>query len=618
MRKAKNKKALIGDTILKFLFVYGKVRAVDAARYASYKYETSAKGSEICGRLKKAGLISEYTYYLTVSTREGKKTIEDKVYAITQEGKEYINKLYPELQPQVEYVKQDQDNMKESASLNKRLTDRGIMLNFLAVGVAVFPDEKPSIDHLQLMLGTGRVDKAKMPEGYKDDLNKEECALFMKNRVNKETGEFICGGAYYTINEFIKYIKRNETLADTFKGTRVRGIFISQDNCYLVFTPKRYSNRILNLKYKSEISLLVALKKTFSTFTEIYRPIRELSSVTYIRENRPAAIVFSDGKRLSYEMATGNIKGQSKGSSDNIRNVSDMEKHNAMHLSDINAPKGSGNETLNSNAEVASTYLTAGTDLFDDVYVTSLSINGMNALGYLVSNSKENMIASARMAIESVPDFYKAGNNIGLYPYNNRKYPENSSEPEYVPVINVKQMRWIRERGGVPFIITDEDLLDPIAHSIKLPAHYYDASTGEEFPEDSVFIYTENGRIAGLEILQQALKARGLTISAPHEWSEVGKRMGMERIELYNKLARGEVDLEAVIENTKVKPCEDAKLKSSKKFWVSVALNKTQVAALDELKTKEGVSTSAYFRRLMIEDLKRRREKESKEKSNNL
>ena len=279
---------------------------------------------------------------------------------------------------------------------------------------------------------------------------------------------------------------------------------------------------------------------------------------------------------------------------------------------------GSGNDTLNSNAEVASTYLTAGTDLFDDVYVTPLSINGMNALGYLVTNSKENMIASARMAIESVPDFYKAGNNIGLYPYNNRKYPENSSEPEYVPVINVKQMRWIRERGGVPFIITDEDLLDPIAHSIKLPAHYYDASTGEEFPEDSVFIYTENGRIAGLEILQQALKARGLTISAPHEWSEVGKRMGMERIELYNKLARGEVDLEAVIENTKVKPCEDAKPKSNKKFWVSVALNKAQVAALDELKTKEGVSTSAYFRRLMIEDLKRRRDKESKEKSNNL
>ena len=592
MGEKKTKSKSIKENILKFLFVFGKARAVDVVRYANYKYETTLRGASLCKEMVEDGYIAEATYLLSVSAREGRRKVRDKVYGITPKGREYILEVYPHIKSKGEYLKQSQTLPEESKELDVRLTERGVLLNFWAVGVAIFPDEKPSLDHLQITIGNVACRGKDIPKGYKDDLGYDECMLFMNNRIDKKTGEMICGGAYYTIREFTKYIKRNETLADTFSGTRARGIFVSWNTCYVVYAAKRYSNRMLNVKYKSEKALLTAIKKTFM-FTDIYRPIKELSSASHVRENKPAAIVFSDGKRLAYEMSTGDTKGQRKGSTDMIQLVTDLERHNALHESGIKFEKEKKDAEI-----VPSTYLTAGSEFFEDMYVAPMSLSGMDALKYLAANTKENIIAEARSVIESIPDFYKDKEGRGLYPYHNKRYPDNPAYPEYVPVLNVKQMRWIRERGGEPFIITDKDLLDPVAHSIKLRAKYYDISTAEEYPKNSVFIYTDKGEIAGLEILRRALKERGLTFKNPYSWSENHKRMGLEHIALYNMLAGGEADVEAVIANTDTKPV-GAKKKREKKIRTSASLDEYLVEFINKKAKEEGISASAYLSRLV-------------------
>lgn len=577
----------IKETILKFLYVYGKARSVDVVRFANYRYETCARGSALCKELLESGLVVEVTYSLSVSAREGRRVIKDKVFAISPLGEEYVSKKYPGLKAKGEYIRQGQVLPKESAALDRRLTDRGILLNFLAVGIPVFMDEKPSLDHLLKGLGNILNERADIPKGYMDNLSDEECASFLRNRLDKNTGEVILGGAYYTIKEFTGYIKRNETLADTFTGTRVRGIYISSTTCYLVYTPKRFSNKMLSVKYKSEKALLTALKKTFM-HTDIYRRIKELSMGNNIRENRPAAIIFSDGKRLAYEMATGDIRGQRKGKSDMVQIVTDLEKYNAMH-----------------EDELSTTYLTSGSSLFDDMYVIPMSLNGLDALSYLVANSKENLIKDAKSVIESIPDFYKASGETGLYPYHNRKYIGNRAFPEYVPVINVKQMRWIREAGGVPFIITDKDLLDPVAHSIKLPAIYYNPGDGTEYSKNAVFIYNENGEIAGLDILRRCLKERELTFETSFEWSEIYKRLGMSHIELYNKIARSEIDIESVIEVTKTKKAALNKPKKKKYKSTTILLDEEQYSYISEMAKTKNKSISYCLRSLIEEERKK-------------
>lgn len=591
----KSKKQTISDNILKFLFVYGKARVTDINRYANYVYETTSRGYTICSWLLSEELIVEASYQLSVSTRDGKKKIKDKVYAISSKGEEYISRIYPQLKSKGEYLMQGQALPEESDALDRDLTDKGIMLCFLAIGIAVFPDDKPSIDHL---VYKGQ----RILPGYKDNLSDEECNLFMQNRVDNQTGEYICGGAYYSIREFTEYVKRSETIGDTFSGTRIRGIFVSSENCHLIFSSRRYSNKMVSVKYKSEKALLRAVKKAFS-FTNVYRPIKELSTSSHIRMNRPSAIVFSDGKRLAYEMATGDVRGRRKKGKDMIEKVESLEKSYKFN---------SSNDS--DSANYPTTYLTAGTDLYDDLYVMPLSLAGLSALEYLVTNSKENMIKDAQAVMDDIPDFNKTDNTFELYPYLNLKYRDNPSYPEYIPVINVMQLRWIREKGGVPFIITDKDLLDPIAHSIRLPAIYYDAATGEEFPEDEVYVYGKTGRVAGIERLQAVLEQNGLTISEPNEWHEIPKRMEMNHIELYNGIARGYIETEDVLPHIKTKHVKRKK-QINKHHCISFLVDEESYREIQKISQEEGIKLSVYLRNLVRNDLKEKRMQKKDEKN---
>lgn len=580
MEKKNTKKDSIRDDLLRFLFVNGRVRAAEARMFMSYRYQNPGMGSTLYREFLKEGIITEITYKLSVRKRRGTKEMEDVVIAITKEGEEKILKSYPHLKASNEYRMESNEQRVESKALYKKLTDRGVMLMFWAAGVPVFPDEKPSLDHLKgIFLNTD----IKI-EGYRDCLDQKECKEFLENNVGKN-GEIISyGGAYYTSEEFLEYIKRNETLGDTFRGTRIRGVFMSNKNCYLVFAQRRFSDTMLSVTYKSERGLLTALKKALS-FTDIYRPIPQLSSKSYVRYNKPQAIIISDGKKLVYEMATGDVKGKGKETRDMIKSVSAIEKYNAMHIDDEEGKR-------------ATTYLTAGTDLFEDIYVTPLSLSGIDALGYLLANSKESMIAEARSVIESIPDFYKTDDTV-LYPYRSKKYKDNAAMPEYIPVYNVKQLRWIRERGGEPLIITDEDMLNPIAHSIKLPAHYYDPYSGKEYPKDMVLSYTKTGHIEGLEKLKEDLKDKGLSLKNNFDWSTLHKKFGISQSELYNKIARGEITAEEIMGIAETKEYKEPKSKSNKKKAVSVRMSPEQYRYITEKSTEEGISRSAYIKKLI-------------------
>ena len=159
---------------------------------------------------------------------------------------------------------------------------------------------------------------------------------------------------------------------DTVKGARLRGIFLSNKSCFVVYVSKKYDNKILRVNIKGEQNLKKDLEASIQYFTNVMRRIPAFDKYTTFKGDRTRtsipftngvyALFFSDGDILAYSIATGYSKGKS--------NKRDIVKLNAKIEKTY----------LKNETENASVYLTAASDRFDKMYVIPTTVNGKTAL----------------------------------------------------------------------------------------------------------------------------------------------------------------------------------------------------------------------------------------------
>lgn len=556
-------------TALKFILRAGQIRESDLLNLLRKPYATSHSSRDWLHKMVCQGLIEPRDYQIK-STNSNRKTTE-RVYSITQEGKNYLVKNLKDESLASVRIKPTPPDSILPATLDRHLTDTGIASMFYACDIPVFPKDKPSLKYLRSTLL--ECDAEANPR-YKDNLSKNELQALLEK------------GLYYALNEYVAFVgKKTKDNIDVSTGTRIRGLYISNRSCYPVYCSKKYDNKILRINTKGEEGFLSSLE-CFSQCTEIYRNIEALGEkqinskgqvvITAQYRSKPNAIIISDGEMLAYATSTGNRKGKAPTKT---------------------IPKGKTTEDKHNNA-----LLTATNPLYDKIYVIPSNMNGLYSLEYLLNYDIESYLADGIQYMKQDKRFIYDENSLNAFPYKDTSGGGKRSVT-YMPVFEAKELYQISQSSENPTIITHQDLLNMIAHSIKKDGHYYDADNICPFDKDAAFIYSKTGDILGQQILDEYLKEQGKTYNKNIEGNTLPKRFGEEKIAFYNAIARGEKDLHEIEPLVKTKEYIEHPRYYCKTKIVSHSINSDLYDQLKKRAKAEGKSVSKLLNQLIKEYL---------------
>jgi len=567
------------SSALKFILNAGVIREDDLILLlkSSYNYPTSARRA--FNNMLTKGLIKKYSYKIE-PTRNHHKNFEN-VYYISTEGRKVITKSNVDPYYFKLRIKEPTKTAGPiSNTIDRNLTDTGIAAMFYACNIPVFPHDKPSLAYLR---DTIQGIKASPKPIYKDNLTKEQCLTILKS------------GVYYSLKEFYDFTGSNRNGSnDMYLGTRIRGLYISDRNCYPIYTSKKYDNKLLRINTKGEDGLINALKE-LRTFTHIYRTNDDYAEKMINSKGLivtpasyttgPSAIIISDGEMLAYATATAHKKGKAP----------------QIDADDLN-------EKLNKNKPVPrdTALLTARSKLYDKIYVVPSNMNGIYALLYLVTHDLESIKSEGIELMKFDKGFSYDSNLLGLYPYCDISSGKKNSVC-YMPVFEAKELYKIANSQGSPTILTCQDLLNMIAHSVSKDCGYYDIINRRPFESDSALIYDENGNIKGQTVLDNYLKLKGLTFDKATEGVALPKRLGKNKIEFYNALARGKLSPNEIENEVKTKPYTSAKRQYKKKTNISLSINGDTLEKIKELAGKDGISLSRMTEKLYLDHINRQK-----------
>ena len=560
---------------LKFILKAGQIRESDLLNLIRKPYATSHSSRDWLKKMINQGLIEPKDYKIK-ATNSNRKEI-DRVYMITKEGKNYLVSNSKDESLASIKIKPIPPESILPATLDRHLTDTGIASMFYACGIPVFPQDKPSLKYLRSTLL--ECDVEPNPR-YKDNLLKED----LKQLLEK--------GLFYSLNEYMAFTgKKSQSNVDGTTGTRIRGIYISTRSCYPVYCSKKYNNRILRINTKGEEGLLSSLEN-FSQCTEIYRPIKALGEkhinskgnviITAPYHSKPNAIIISDGEMLAYATATGNRKGKAP-----IKNI----------------PKRKNPE--DKSADHNNALLTAANPMYDKIYVIPTTMNGLYSLEYLLNYDTESYIEDGIQYMRQDKRFIYDENSLNAFPYKDSSNGEIRSVT-YMPVFEAKEIYRISQGSENPTIITHQDLLNMIAHSIKKDGHYYDADNLCAFDKDAAFIYSSTGDILGQQILDEYLKAQGKTYNKSIEGNNLPKRLGEKKIAFYNAIARGEKNLSEIEPLIETREYIEKPRYYNKTKIVSHSINSELYEKFKKTAKEEGKSISKVLNQLIREYLSSR------------
>lgn len=598
------KKTMAKYKILKFLLQAGQARDASLKLFAyslvNAKSESNCRtiANRNISELEKDGYIEKVTYRIKRTPNhlsEYEDTYQVTMKAINlivdTEDKDanYFNKHYDDfIKPFKRRNKAEPYDDRGFPHLNeeveKELNQTDIYSMFASCDIPVFQHDKPSLIYLSDLL-SGSLKPSKK-DGYRDSISKEHCEKYLEK------------GIYYTVKEVFEYInKLSLGKIDTVKGARLRGIFLSNKSCFVVYVSKKYDNKILRVNIKGEQNLKKDLEASIQYFTNVMRRIPAFDKYTTFKGDRKRtskpftngvyALFFSDGDILAYSIATGYSKGKS--------NKRDIVKLNVKIERTY----------LKNETENASVYLTAASERFDKMYVIPTTVNGRTALEYLVNNSLEDYRQDALDIMSGDNTFVPSDNQYQVFPY--RVIVDGLTVPvTYMPVFEAKELFRIANSDDNPVILTYKDLLNSISRSVRKDALYYDVDNAKMFDRDICYIYDKSGDIKGELILKTRLAQNGLTYNARREHSKLAEKFNMNNTQFYNAIARGELDVELVIEALIPKAEElSSKKKSSTKensivCYAGPALKKQ----INEIVKKEHTDISKFVRKALKEYIK--------------
>lgn len=558
-------------TVMKTLAYIGACYRSDLVKYVSYKTAGGVYANKIVKKMEDDGLIARKEVF---RSKRGNVEEMNEVSMLTKKGRlEILNWLYDKKEnEELEYLHKHIDEFRRdfnSATTEKsemHLLESRMKLMFMNAGVAVLQKDKPALLELYCKLKRDDSYIFGMEEMYSNLFTTEDCEQLMKD------------GVLYTMNEYRSFVDEVEDgEGDKLYVSRARGIFLSQNNLYIVYMTKKSQSAAISVKPNGERNLLRTLDK-LESITNVKREVENMTRTykddygnaqTTHYQNDIDAIVLTGMDSLVSAMAN-----QGKGG------------------------RTSENNDSSGKREMVDVWISSSTTLYNRVYVIPQTTEGINALAYICSTPLEQTHEEATNLLNSSPAFHLTENdsqfpadeftNEGMFPAT------------YVPAYEVKLLRRLYETDGVVAVITYPDMYEQIAKCIRKPVHFYNADTMERVLRDEVCVYNKRGDIGGVAVITARLKEQGYTVL--HKTIEgMYRASGMTKPEFFNKIYYGELDVDEMIrkyiQETSKKQIvvkEKTRRKTKDKRKVATELDVALIPLLKKAGKAKGKSVNKY------------------------
>lgn len=570
--------------VLELLCEIGGCYRRDLSLYSEYVNGKYGSGTAILRSLEKEAMLN--------NRQIAKQHGSDKYTAVnlSNAGKWYS--IHNELCGEEDLTKQRIEvSMKhfdthDSEELQKRLLLNRISIAFHIVGVHSIPSDKPSLSCLYETMTEKLLERSDdqtrfkftYPENLYLEATREDC-----ERILEE-------GVFYTIHEVREFIENYRAgSSDTTLLSRAKGVFISDRQCYVLYSPARGENKNISISSAGEKRLLSAIEPILQ-FTNVSRQMPSLVSkkMTYdgkiestpVPYNMPYAIVISDGAQMVYKLS---------------------------HKYKIKL----GEKDERTLAE----WLTGNEDLYKKVYNVPFNAIGLDSLQYLCTTPLEDWQNEMLTVFGESPDMEITG-NFADFPAVEKK---TKALMTYFPVYEINTLEYIMKADYEIGMFTYSDMVETILKTVGKNILIYDIETRQRIVlVDQYAEYGKNGKYAGVTKITNTLADRELQAKMS-DINALPKQYEMAPQVFFNAVNSGEIDIEEVISNLETKPLKSKYVRRSDEQIV-MTCNKQLKKQVQDAARYYGASVSSYIRRLIedrvAEDAEKYREELKKDKQN--
>ena len=554
--------------IMQILSELGCCYRRDIALYCDYTNGKLDSGTGLLRNLKKQDMISERK--IPKETNSGKYLAVNFSYA----GKWFAirHELYDDEEETKRRIEESSSffDTHDMEDVKKRLLINRISLAFESIGVPSLPSEKPSLASLYTLM-TGNVlenteDKVKYfflhsDEDYKI-ISEDEFPMFLES------------GIFYTIHEIRDFIERMDSgKSDVVLRSRARGIYISKNQCFVIYAQRRGRNKNIAIETRVEKDLVKFLEPIIRA-TNIVRELPTMQEKTLdykgevarqlVPSNHPQAIVIGDGEKMHFSLSR------------------------RLSIKDADGNESSFREWLTSNKE-----------LYDYVFSVSFNAIGLDALSYLCTTTIENwqqeMLSRFSQTSQLLPN-----EQSPMFPYLDKT---SQALMTYMPVYEINTLEKIKNANYPCGVFTYPDMVETISKITGKKLTYYDLDTCQPIQlGNNTGQYDDKGNFAGVAKINAYLASEKLQ-AKKSDINKLPKKYGMSPEEFFNQVADGRINVRDVSEQL-----ETSELKRSYtvrgKEQVSITCDREFKKDIKDAARYYGISVSRYIKRLVSDKVK--------------
>lgn len=563
------KKDSLTTKALTFLYKAGLLYKSDFSMYMYANSSTANAAKTISFLLKQ-----EYIKTRHIENNNVSKHYEEAV-ELTRTGKDKLLEIVNDKSlKKNDRIKKFQTN--DTKTIKRRLEENTVLTFFSMNDVKVFKQDKPTLEELY-------------------------------TKYFKELRQESNNGIYYSKSEYIDFLKNNEDFKfidlTKIRTSKFMGIYISYKNCYVIYSCKRGNDRLFRVKYNSEKEVLFSLTR-LTVHTDVNRSLFGLSQTTMNGKetvhNSPQAIVIANGNSFVYTMTLGEDNGLIKDDNPVATLAYKKDKESDIIFYGVK--------------DDYKTVFDAYSGIYKHIYVAPRNMAGVLTINYLINNTVEKWHKESIELFKTNPKYFIESDD---YIYPARELVDRwKISATYIPVYDIMMFRKISELDFVPTIVTNEEMIETIAHATRRCHRFYDSNfyldntrkVARLFDEDATYIYDIGGYPEGYYKIKKNIENEGQEEVDKSIYSKLPKMFGYEsKISFYNDIARNIIYVDDVIEKIEL---QDKVIKPKMKL-IKITSSKEFIEMIKTLAKNENKSVSKFLYDITYEQI----EKDYKERN---
>ena len=345
--------------------------------------------------------------------------------------------------------------------IHKELTKVKIITLFRSAGAAVLPEEKPLLGKL---LNT-------LAPMFKTEVSRKMYAEPTRTEIQRELEG---PGYYYRAEEVRHFLNAQGTaMSDSIRGARFFGIYLRQNECFVVYAADPGNNRMLKISEPLEQRLVDLLGKYLNA-SLMFSVFRSVSGEAH----RINAIVISDGNALVYEMVMGSRRGHIKGKPAVLQELKSERRDSEKRRHSI---------------------FRYDQQLYGRVFIIPANTNGSDCLSFLATHDTEHWISKGAALCQK---FEKTQRSV-IPELNMHGFcRETRLSLVYLPIYELKTLyeASVPDHSNNPTtgFLAPFWMHQTIRHCVRMKIPIYDSETGEA--DDTGIVFQRNGYVEGSEV----------------------------------------------------------------------------------------------------------------------